>query len=236
MEEARLAALEDADRGGAGALASTPRLVGELEALVREHPLRERLVGQLMLALYRSGRQADALEAYRVARRGLVEELGLEPGRELQRLERAILTQDPALEPAARVPSEPATRSLRSLAARGADGALIAAGAALLLVALVAVATAGWLGREHRPEWRRTRWRRSTSDATASPRRSRWAPDPGAVAFGSGSLWVANLDDQTVSRIDPATLRRCARSRSQLRPRASQQAATAYGWSSRTRA
>jgi predicted ATPase/DNA-binding SARP family transcriptional activator len=73
-------------------------LVAELQALVAEHPYRERLHAQLMLALYRSGRQADALEAFRHARRTLVEELGLEPSRELQQLESAVLTQDPVLD------------------------------------------------------------------------------------------------------------------------------------------
>jgi DNA-binding SARP family transcriptional activator/class 3 adenylate cyclase/tetratricopeptide (TPR) repeat protein len=73
-------------------------LVGELEALIRRHPLREHLHGQLMLALYRSGRQADALGAYRDARHTLVDELGIEPSVRLQRLEQAILAQDPALE------------------------------------------------------------------------------------------------------------------------------------------
>ncbi len=74
------------------------QLVGELEALVAEHPLRERLRGQLMLALYRSGRQAEALEAYREARETLVEQLGIEPSPELQRLEQAILRHDRELE------------------------------------------------------------------------------------------------------------------------------------------
>ena len=73
-------------------------LVGELEALVREHPFRERLWGQLMVALYRSGRQADALAAYRRARTVLREELGLEPGGELRRVERAVLNHDESLE------------------------------------------------------------------------------------------------------------------------------------------
>ena len=73
-------------------------LVAELQALVAEHPYRERLHAQLMLALYRSGRQADALEAFRRARRTLVEDLGLEPSRELQQLESAVLTQDPVLD------------------------------------------------------------------------------------------------------------------------------------------
>jgi predicted ATPase/DNA-binding SARP family transcriptional activator len=72
--------------------------VGELQAMVAEHPYRERLHAQLMLALYRSGRQADALDAFRHARRTLVENLGLEPGRELQQLENAVLAQDPALD------------------------------------------------------------------------------------------------------------------------------------------
>ena len=69
-------------------------LVGELEALVAEHPLRESLRGPLMLALYRSGRQADALEAYVDARRTLRDELGLEPSPELRRLEQEILRHD----------------------------------------------------------------------------------------------------------------------------------------------
>src|SRR4051794_10286770 len=74
-------------------------LVAELDALVREHPLRERLRGQLMLALYRSGRQAEALDTCQSGRRLLVEELGLEPGEALKKLERAILAHDPSLDP-----------------------------------------------------------------------------------------------------------------------------------------
>ena len=70
------------------------QLVGELEALAAQHPLRERLRAQLMLALYRAGRQADALEAYQAARATLVEELGIEPGRALRELHQAILGQD----------------------------------------------------------------------------------------------------------------------------------------------
>jgi DNA-binding SARP family transcriptional activator/pimeloyl-ACP methyl ester carboxylesterase len=73
-------------------------LVAELEALVREHPFRERLWGHLMLALYRTGRQADALAAYQRARARLGEDLGLEPGGELRRLEQAILDHDPSLD------------------------------------------------------------------------------------------------------------------------------------------
>ncbi len=72
-------------------------LVPELEQLVAEHPLRERLRGQLMLALYRVGRQADALHVYQRGRRAVVEELGIEPGPALQQLERQILNQDAVL-------------------------------------------------------------------------------------------------------------------------------------------
>jgi len=96
LEELRLAALEqriDADLE----LGRHDELIRELEALVAEQPLRERFRGQLILALYRSGRQAEALETYRETRRVLVEELGIEPSSELRELERAILRQDPAL-------------------------------------------------------------------------------------------------------------------------------------------
>jgi DNA-binding SARP family transcriptional activator/pimeloyl-ACP methyl ester carboxylesterase len=80
-------------------------LVGELETLARDHPFRERLWGHLMVALYRSGRQADALAAYQRARARLGEELGLEPGGELRRLEQAILDHDPSLDAAAATPA-----------------------------------------------------------------------------------------------------------------------------------
>src|SRR4029453_1970976 len=72
-------------------------IVGELSALVAENPLRERPRGQLMLALYRAGRQAEALETMRTGRRLLVDQLGIEPGPELRRLERMILAHDPEL-------------------------------------------------------------------------------------------------------------------------------------------
>jgi DNA-binding SARP family transcriptional activator len=100
LEELRLVAQElriEAEL----ALGRHNEVVVELDALVAAHPLREGLSGQLMLALYRSGRQAEALEAYQAARRTLVEQLGIEPGPRLQDLERSILRQDPALDPVA---------------------------------------------------------------------------------------------------------------------------------------
>ena len=95
LEELRLAATEERVELelAAGRHAD---LVGELEALVARHPLRERLHGQLMLALYRSGRQADALAAYQRARAALSDELGLDPSAELRELEQAILEQAPS--------------------------------------------------------------------------------------------------------------------------------------------
>jgi len=114
LEEIRLAAVElriDADL----ALGRHDELVGELEALVAEQPHRERLRGYLMTALYRSGRQAEALDAYRDARRALVDELGIEPSTALQELEGAILRQEPTLDLPATAPAgvgEPAERSI----------------------------------------------------------------------------------------------------------------------------
>ncbi len=96
LEELRLAAVEDRIEAELG-LGRHDQLIGELEALVAEQPTRERLRGFLMLALYRAGRQADALEAYREAREVLLDELGLEPGPDLRELEQAILRQDEAL-------------------------------------------------------------------------------------------------------------------------------------------
>jgi DNA-binding SARP family transcriptional activator len=97
LEELRLGTLEqwvDAEL----ALGHQAELVSELAESASEHPLRERLHAQLMLVLYRSGRQAEALDVYRRLRRRLVEDLGIEPSRAVQELERAILIQDPSLE------------------------------------------------------------------------------------------------------------------------------------------
>jgi DNA-binding SARP family transcriptional activator len=97
LEELRVSALEERIERDLAAGRHT-ELVGELEALVKANPLRERLRAQLMLVLYRSGRQVEALEAYQSARSALVDELGIEPGRQLRELHQAILNQDPLLE------------------------------------------------------------------------------------------------------------------------------------------
>src|SRR5207247_1319919 len=98
LGELRLATLEERIEAELEA-GRHAELVGELEALVGEHPLRERLRGQQMLALYRSGRQAEALQTYQEARRRLVDELGIDPSKDLQELHGAILRQETGLRP-----------------------------------------------------------------------------------------------------------------------------------------
>lgn len=169
-------------------------LAAELEGLVREHPLRERLRAQHMLALYRSGRQADALESFREARRSLIEELGLEPGRDLRQLEQAVLAQDPALDP----PRSRARGRAQSTRRRGL--VLIIAGAALAAaVAAVAMALS-------RPSTDVAVL--SDSVAVIDPESSLVVADvpvgvqPETLAADDRSVWVANVADDTVMQID----------------------------------
>jgi DNA-binding SARP family transcriptional activator len=173
LEEQRLAALEqriDADL----ALGRHAELVSELERLVTQEPLRERLRGQLMLALYRCGRQSAALEVYRSGRRLLDEELGLQPDDELQRLEKAILNHDPSLDS----PVAPEVRR-PSLAPRRRASSSTEATVPPDSVAVIDAQHARVVG--HVLVGRR----------------------PVALAIGHGSVWVANTDDGTVSRIHP---------------------------------
>jgi DNA-binding SARP family transcriptional activator/class 3 adenylate cyclase len=115
LEELRIACLEDRFDADL-AVGEHARLIPEIEALVRSQPLRERLRGQLMLALYRCGRQTDALSAYQAARDQLVDEFGIDPSPPLVALERQILQQDPALAgPTASRPAEGVTAAVRTL-------------------------------------------------------------------------------------------------------------------------
>ncbi len=109
LEELRLTAVEERI-DAVLAQGHHADVVGDLESLVASHPLRERLRGQLMLALYRGGRQVEALEAYRAARRSLVDELGIDPSKALQELEQAILRHDPSLDAAAPRPDPGSVR------------------------------------------------------------------------------------------------------------------------------
>jgi ABC-type transport system substrate-binding protein/DNA-binding SARP family transcriptional activator/DNA-binding beta-propeller fold protein YncE len=169
-------------------------LVPELEQLVREHPFRERLLGQLMLALYRAGRQVAALDAYRTAKRRLAEELGLDPGPQLQELERRILMHDSSLG---------GTR--RSRPRRGRRQAV---GVACAAVAVAAAAAAGVLlgtrGTSATPAAPTTESRLVSVDTEgrkidgASP----LANAPTALVYGFGSIWAADPTGEQVLRID----------------------------------
>jgi DNA-binding SARP family transcriptional activator/tetratricopeptide (TPR) repeat protein len=110
LDELRLGAIEDRIDADLE-LGRHSRLVAEIEGLVAANPFRERLRAQLMLALYRSGRQAEALAAFQAARVALVDELGIEPGPALRDLERAILTQDPSLDARAPTPQQEPSES-----------------------------------------------------------------------------------------------------------------------------
>src|ERR687891_1681227 len=172
-------------------------LVGELERLVAAEPLRERFWAQLMLALYRSGRQAEALDAYRRARKTLVSQLAIEPGPELRDLERRILAQDPTLGPGPRVPT-PLRRSPRARAA------LIVTALAAIIVVAMALLLGDGPGRTAVP---------ADSVAIIDLRRNAVVgaipvlQDPGPIAAGAGLVWAVSLDSQSVSRIDPPARR-----------------------------
>jgi DNA-binding SARP family transcriptional activator len=172
LQEQRLVALEeriDADLA-AGRHAD---LVSELEALIAREPLRERLRGQLMLGLYRSARQADALAVYRAARRELAGELGLEPGAELRRLERAILQQDPALELPAEMAGEHSLLVVPSSPAR-VDGVLGLAALLGMPLVLACVVPAAEVGTATATLAARAR------DLTAARSAAFSSPEPGA--------------------------------------------------------
>jgi WD40 repeat protein/DNA-binding SARP family transcriptional activator len=123
LEEEQMAALEARVEADAAA-GRHAELVAELRRLVAEHPTREGLAAQLMLALYRCGRQTEALDAYRDARRRLADEIGVEPGPELRALQEAILNHDPSLESqrsTGELPDELATAAAPELVGRGAE-------------------------------------------------------------------------------------------------------------------
>jgi DNA-binding SARP family transcriptional activator/ABC-type transport system substrate-binding protein len=192
LEELRLVAIEeriDAEL----ALGRHDTLIPELEALTAKHPLRERLRGQLMLALYRAGRQAEALRVYSDARRRLVDELGIEPSQQLRDLEQAILRQDPALALA-----RPAAETQRRRALVGA-GALVLAGAA---AAVIVGLTQG--GTESAQALAEPDSIVFFSADTGDVVREASVRDTVRVAYEKGALWsVSSRGDLT--RLDPAT-------------------------------
>jgi len=200
LEDLRLQTVEDRVAADL-ALGRFVDVVPELQALVSAHPYRERFHGQLMLALYQSGRQADALETYAVARRALSGELGLEPSQTLRRLEQAILQQDPALDApqtatgvdrATSTASIPRSRRLRVLTTVAATLVALAAG-------IVALAWSDGRGRAGIPDNAVGGIDPGTNQVVATVD---VGAQPAAVAAGHGSLWVANAVDGSVSRID----------------------------------
>jgi DNA-binding SARP family transcriptional activator len=210
LEELRLVALEqriDADL----ALGCHAQVVGELEALVRQHPLRERTRGQLMLALYRCGRQAEALEVYRVGRRTMSDELGLEPGPELRDLEAKILAQSPDLAAPAR-PRRRArgTPEQAALPARPRRRAALAIVMAAALLGAAAIAAALRSGDSATP--------RTVALDLAKDSLVAFAPDargpevaiplsgrPTDLAAANGRLYVATVDSATLTEVDGRT-------------------------------
>jgi YVTN family beta-propeller protein len=178
-------------------------LVGELESLVAAHPLDERLRGLLMLALYRSGRQADALQVYQDIRRLLIAELGLEPGKALKQLEQRILTQDPTLDLAPpRLPPRDAT----SRPSRRRWFVVSAAiGAAAAAIALLAVSLRPSASDQAAPPVRPNSLVEidpATNRVVSSTRVGR---GPERITSTADAIWVANGEDRTVARIDLTT-------------------------------
>ena len=195
LEERRLLALEqriDADL----ATGRGRELVPELEALVQDHPLRERLLAQLMLALYRAGRHGDALAVLQAARQRLAGELGLEPGPQLRELERSILRHDPALAPIARRSAAGAPRRRRRVLATVAAVALagIVAG---IVVAFRPTAPARTL------QAGASRLAGVATDSRTVTSLTALVRTPAAVTSAAGSLWIADATGPTVSRINP---------------------------------
>ena len=206
LEQLRLRALEeriDADL----ALGRDATLVTELEALVAEHPYREGLRAQLMLTLYRSGRQAGALDVYQAGRRALQDDLGLEPGKELRDLEAAILRQDEALSVARSVPAEPEPEAEQPppagrLSRRAVIAACIAGFAAVALGTGLAVLRSGsGSAAQVKPG----------SVGVVDPVTRRVVADvplgfsSPLIAAGEGSVWVVDPEGNTLTRIDPET-------------------------------
>ena len=222
LEELRLAAWEgriEADL----ALGRHDALTAELERLVADHPLRERLHGQLMLALYRCGRQADALAAYRRVRDLLADELGIDPGEPLRRLHASVLAHDPALDwngsrpaapegrpagvgtPAPRPPGPRLTAGRRELDwVRRRPRRLLAVGSALAVAAAVCVVAVArpWAGEPAGLPGNSVGLIDSAGGRVGA---AVAVGSPDGLAYGDGSVWAVNGTGGTVSRIDPAT-------------------------------
>jgi DNA-binding SARP family transcriptional activator/ABC-type transport system substrate-binding protein/streptogramin lyase len=192
LEELRLVAIEERIEAEL-ALGRHDRVVAELESLAAKHALRERLRGQQMLALYRAGRQAEALQVYSETRRRFARELGIEPSRSLRELEQAILRQDADL--GGPRPLAPASRRRLALGAL----ALALAGAVAAVVVLVTRGGAGSARATADPNSDVFLATRSGDVVGAAPMR-----DTVGVHFGAGSLWSLSSEGE-LTRVEPGT-------------------------------
>ena len=175
-------------------------VIGELEGLVTAEPLRERLHAQRMLALYRSGRQAEALAAYRDARSALVEQIGVEPGAELRRLQDAILAQDPALDVPEAADGEPVSPARPP--ARGRSTWVLIAAAVLLVAGVTAYGVIRVLEPDGLSGIGENAVGLIEPDSGLITYRDGVGESPSAVVGGGGSVWIANAADGTVTRIN----------------------------------
>ena len=206
LEELRLGAVEDRIEADL-ALGRHADVVSELQALVATHPLRERLHGQLMIALYRCGRQAEALEAYQAARRTLVEDLGLEPGPALRRLERAVLQQDASLDLPGKAAAAQAPASGQGTGQPPGSGAgrkktllAVAAAVAVAVALLVTVSTRGSAHLAAGPDTVGVIDAGQTDLSAVVTGVGR----PNGVAYGAGAVWVTDSADDLLLRVDSA--------------------------------
>jgi DNA-binding SARP family transcriptional activator/streptogramin lyase len=212
LVELRLGMIEDRLEADL-ALGRHSELVPELEALVLEYPLRERLRAQLMTALYRGGRQSEALQAYRETRRLLAEELGIDPGPELQRLEKAILVHDPLLAGPPSADGRKSSRRRNRDRGRAAALAAVVAGIAALAITAPLLAPGRGDSDNSTPEpAREADTQTPASDvAVVQPEthkvvaRVPVGSSPALIREGDGSVWVADQVDLTVTQIDPET-------------------------------
>lgn len=197
LQERRLLALEeriDADL----ALGRGPELVSELERLVAEEPFRQRLLGQLVLSLYRGGRQAEALAAYERGRQRLTEELGLEPGPPLRLLQRQILEHDPALAG----DGSPPMRDERHARARLVwllAGAVVAAAVVAIAVVLGTGSSSVRIAETSSSRLLEISGRNPIGQGATLD------SAPAAAALGGRSLWLAEPDAGMVTRVDTAS-------------------------------
>jgi peptide/nickel transport system substrate-binding protein len=173
-------------------------VIGELEALVAEEPLREHVRAQYLLALYRAGRQSDALAAYRAARAELVEQIGVEPGAELQGMHEAILAHAPALDlpaPADEPPTAPRPQ------ARRAPKRLLVGAAVLLLAGITAFGVIRVLGPEGLAGIDENAVGLIDPDNGRITKQIPVGRSPTAVVGGGGSVWIASGADGRVTRV-----------------------------------